>query len=94
MSGVEKRTFSLPFEQAQYIDGLVAAGSFASGSEVIRAGLRALKERDEAVERWLRDDVVPVYDRMAEDPDRGVPISKVRERLRARHLGRLKDGPR
>ena len=58
MPSPEKRTFSLPAEQAGYIDSLVATGSYASGSEVVRAGLRALQERDAAVEKWLREEVV------------------------------------
>ena len=48
-----KRTVSLPDEQTAYIDGLVASGAFASTSEVVRAGLRALREREAAVDRWL-----------------------------------------
>ncbi len=62
MSKVSKRTFSLPAEQAAYIDTKVDSGAYASGSEVIRAGLRALQERDAAFERWLREEVVPTYD--------------------------------
>ena len=45
MSTIAKRTVSLPHEHAAYIDRLVASGSFASASEVVRAGLRALQER-------------------------------------------------
>jgi len=60
----EKRTFSLPTEQAGYIDTLVASGSYASGSEVVRAGLRALQERDAAVEKWLSEEVTGVCDAM------------------------------
>jgi antitoxin ParD1/3/4 len=45
-----KRTFSLPEEQARFIDRQVASGGYASGSEVVRAGLRALQERDAAVD--------------------------------------------
>jgi antitoxin ParD1/3/4 len=55
-SGIEKRTFSLPAEDAAFIDELVESGAYASGSEVVRAGLRALKERDKAVERWLKEE--------------------------------------
>ena len=90
-SPVEKRTFSLPAEQTSFIDRLVASGTFASGSEVIRAGLRALQERDAAVERWLREEVVPVYDQMKADPSLGRPLVEVRQRLQARHLKRLQD---
>jgi antitoxin ParD1/3/4 len=50
-SNIEKRTFSLPAEHTAFIDAQVASGAFASGSEVVRAGLRALQERDAAVER-------------------------------------------
>ena len=40
MSTIEKRSFSLPSEHAAFIDAQVASGAYASGSEVIRAGLR------------------------------------------------------
>jgi antitoxin ParD1/3/4 len=90
MSSAEKRTFSLPVEQASYIDSLVASGAYASASEVVRAGLRALQERDAAVERWLREDVVPVYDAMQADPARGIPAEQVVAAIRARHAEHLK----
>ena len=51
MSATAKRTFSLPAEQAEFIDAQVKSGTYASGSEVVRAGLRALQERATAVER-------------------------------------------
>jgi antitoxin ParD1/3/4 len=90
MSVVSKRTVSLPAEQSRYIDDLVAAGSYASASEVVRAGVRALQERDAAVERWLREDVAPVYDAMQADPDRALPAADVFASIRARHADRLK----
>lgn len=91
MSTVEKRTVSLPAEHAAFIDAKVASGAYASISEVVRAGLRALKERDEAVERWLRDEVAPAYDAMAADPSRGIPMDTVFADIRARHAERMKD---
>ncbi len=90
MAAVEKRTFSLPAEQASYIDSLVAAGTYASASEVVRAGLRALQERDSAVERWLQEEVAPVYDAMQDDPARAIPASQVFKAVRDRHARRLK----
>lgn len=90
MPGIEKRTVSLPAAQASYIDGLVESGTYASASEVVRAGLRALQERDVAVERWLREEVVPTYDAMQKDPGRGIPADQVTDALAARHAARLK----
>lgn len=90
LSNIEKRTFSLPVEHATFIDGLVASGSYASGSEVVRAGLRALQERDAAVERWLREDVAPVYDAMKADPSRGISAEAAFAAVRTRHAARLK----
>jgi antitoxin ParD1/3/4 len=90
MSAVEKRTISLPAEQAAYIDALVADGTYASVSEVVRAGLRALQEQDAAVERWLREQVAHTYDAMAADPSRAIPAERVFQTLREHHAKRLK----
>ena len=91
MAAIEKRTFSLPTEQTAFIDAQVASGAFASASEVVRAGLRALQERDAAVERWLREEVASTYDAMQANPGRAVPAKAVFDEIRARYAGRLKD---
>lgn len=85
MSGLDKRTISLPEEQASYIDSLVGSGNYASASEVVRAGLRALQERDAAVKQWLQDSVAPVYDLMKKNPARGLSADKVLADLHHRH---------
>ena len=90
MRPAQKRTFSLPAKQSKYIDAQVRAGHYASASEVVRAGLRALQERDASVEHWLRSEVVPVYDAMKADPERGIPAEKVSAELRARNAGKRK----
>jgi antitoxin ParD1/3/4 len=77
MSAPKKRTFSLPTPQSEYIDELVASGTYASGSEVVRAGLRALKERDSAIERWLQGEVASAYDALKADSSRAVPMEEV-----------------
>ena len=84
MPQIEKRTISLPFEHAVYIDNKVSSGAYASVSEVVRAGLRALQERDEAIERWLREDVAKAYDEMVGHPERAIPAKKVFAELRHR----------
>ncbi|MCJ2143630.1 type II toxin-antitoxin system ParD family antitoxin [Methylobacterium sp. E-066] len=92
MAPTEKRTFSLPAEQAAFIDSQVKTGAFASASEVVRAGLRALQERDAAVERWLRDEVVATYDEMKAHPGRAISSEDMAERMRRRHEARMRDG--
>ncbi len=87
-SPCERRTVSLPSEQGRYIDRLVESGTYASVSEVVRAGLRALEERDAAVEQWLREDVVAAYDALQGDPGRAIPANQVFEAVRARHQER------
>jgi antitoxin ParD1/3/4 len=94
MPGIEKRTVSLPAAQASYIDALVEAGTYASASEVVRAGLRALQERDAAIERWLRDEVAPTYDAMQANPGRGLSADHVTAALSARHAARVKKAGR
>lgn len=91
MPATQKRTFSLPPEQASYIDDLVASGGYASASEVVRAGLRALRERDEAMDRWLREEVVPVYERVMSGETKTVPIDDVFDELRRRSWEQVKD---
>lgn len=90
MVPLQKRTFSLPAKQAKFIDTQVRAGVYASASEVVRAGLRTLQERNAGFEEWLRSEVAPVYDAMKADPKRGIPAEKVFAELRARHAEKLK----
>ncbi len=68
MPGIEKRTVSLPAARASYIGALVEAGTYASASEVVRTGLRALRQHDSAVARWLHEKEAPAYDSMQAAP--------------------------
>lgn len=90
MANTEKRTFSLPTDQMAFIDAKVKGGDYGSASEVVRAGIRALKERDAAVDRWLREEVAPAYDAMKADPSRAIPIENAFDDVRAKHAERMK----
>jgi len=91
MPSATKRTFSLPDEQSAYIDKQVDTGTYGSASEVVRAGLRALQERDAVIERWLIEEVVPTYDKMMANPSRGIPAEEVFAQIRAHHEKRLRE---
>lgn len=90
MAATEKRTFSLPAEHAAFIDRLVESGAYASASEVVRAGLRALQQHDAAIERWLREEVAPTYDATKADPSRRVSAQEMAEWAAERHARRTK----
>ena len=85
----DKRTITLPPEHVVFIEAQVASGSDASASDVVRAGLQALQERDAAAERWLKEEVAPVYDAMQADPGRAQTLDAVFATIRARHARAL-----
>jgi antitoxin ParD1/3/4 len=85
MPTVLKRTISLTAEQSRTIDQLVASGGYASASEVVRAGLRALQDRDAAVERWLHTEVAPVADATPANPARGLSAEDIGATLATYH---------
>ena len=85
MRSTQQFSITLPNEMADVVRAKVAAGEYATESEVIRDGLRTLLARDRAVESWLRDHVAPAYDAMKVDPSRAVSAHDVRAILAAEH---------
>jgi antitoxin ParD1/3/4 len=53
--GVSHRNVSLTPELEQYVSGKVRSGLYHSASEVIREGLRLLREKDEVHQRKLEN---------------------------------------
>ena len=53
MRTTQQMSITLPTEMAKKVKAKVASGDYASESEVIREGLRALEERDSVIERCL-----------------------------------------
>ena len=51
-----------------------------------------MQERDAAMERWLVDEVAPVYDAMKADPNRAIPAKTVFSNLRKRGVVDVKRG--
>jgi len=78
-------SITLPNEMADELRQRVSSGAYASESEIIRDGLRTLFARDQAVESWLRAEVVTAYDELVADPSAVVEANDVRARLAAKH---------
>ena len=85
MRTTHQMSITLPNEMANLVKAKVRAGEYASESEVIRDGLRALMARDRAVESWLHQQVGPAFDALQADPSRAVSADDVRTRLAAEH---------
>ncbi|MCW6532517.1 type II toxin-antitoxin system ParD family antitoxin [Sphingomonas lycopersici] len=85
MRSTQQFSVTLPNEMAAQVRAKVASGEYASESEVIRDGLRALQARDRAVDNWLRNEVLPSYDAYRADPERGLSLDEVKAGLAARH---------
>lgn len=81
-------SITLPHNMAAMVKAKVASGEYATESEVIRDGLRALQARDAAVENWLRDEVAKSHDEFVADPSIGIPASEIMARLRTSYLAR------
>ncbi|MBY5761709.1 type II toxin-antitoxin system ParD family antitoxin [Rhizobium laguerreae] len=84
MRSTQQMSITLPVEMAKRIKQRVSNGDYASESEVIREGLRALQERENAVEHWLRTEVAATYDAHKADPTKAKPLDEVWKRLEAR----------
>ena len=85
MRSTQQFSITLPNQMADAVKAKVAAGEYATASEVIRDGLRALMARDRALENWLAGQVAPAYDALKAEPSRALSIDQVRARLAAEH---------
>jgi putative addiction module CopG family antidote len=79
-------TAPLPHETARMLKEKVASGDYATESEVIREVLRALQAQEQAVERWLREEVARSVDEVGSSPE-VLFLSKT-----CWHASRLKSG--
>ena len=85
MRSTQQLSITLPVEMARLVKEKVSSGAYASESEVIREGLRALQDRDLAIEKWLHDEVAPSYDRHVANPENAKPLDEAALRLQ-RHI--------
>ncbi|MGX7705484.1 type II toxin-antitoxin system ParD family antitoxin [Methylobacterium sp. Gmos1] len=77
-------------EMQEKVEARVRSGAYASVSEVVRAGLRALDREEAALDTVLRQKVQEALN----DPSPPIPADQVFEELRAYHAERLKTAGR
>ena len=78
MRSTQQFSVTLPNEMAATVRAKVASGEYASESEVIREGLRALNARERALNDWLTQQALPSYDAYRADPSKGLSLDEVR----------------
>jgi putative addiction module CopG family antidote len=86
MRTTQQLSITLPNAMADSLRERVRSGEYASESEVIRDGLRALFARDQAIEHWLHTEVAATYDALMTDPNDVVTPADVRARLAETHV--------
>jgi antitoxin ParD1/3/4 len=84
MRTTQQFSITLPHDMAEAVEGKIKSGAYASVSEVVREGVRALLERDAAIERWLREEVIAGHAEYSADPSKGVPANQILGRIKAR----------
>ena len=80
---------TLPHDMAALLKAKVASGEYATESEVVRDGLRALQARDAAIESWLRNEVAKSYDEHKANPKSAIPLDEVMAHVRATYRERV-----
>lgn len=84
MGTARQFSVTLPQDMAEVVDAKIKSGAYSTVSDVMSDGVRALVERDAAIEKWLRDEVVAGHREYLADPSKGVPAEAILERIKAR----------
>jgi len=84
MSDSIRLSLTLSKEVADFVHQKVSSGEFADESEVINAGIDAIRAQEADLEYWLHNIGGPIYDRMKDDPSRGIPAEEVLRRIEER----------
>ena len=78
-------SITLPVDMANMLQAKVDMGEYASVSSAIQDALRLAQARDRAfenaIENWLRTEVLPAYDEFKAAPDKGLSLDQVRESI-------------
>ena len=84
MRTTQQFSITLPHDMAEMVQRKIDSGAYATVSEVLRDGMRALIDQEAAVERWLREEIVAGHAEYMADPAQGVDAALVLDRIKAR----------
>lgn len=90
MRSTQQLSITLPNDMADAVKAKVAGGEYATESEVIREGLRTLMARDRAIEKWLREQVVPAAASLEANPASALTVDQVRGHLAEKRRARTR----
>jgi putative addiction module CopG family antidote len=75
---------TLTGDVAELVERKLQSGAYASADEVVSEGVRALAERDDGIEKWLREEVIAGHAEYLADPSKGVAADAILDRIRSR----------
>lgn len=85
MGSSQRFNITLPDDMVDVVQRKVTSGAYASVSEVVREGVRALVEQDAALEFWLREEVLIGHAEYEADPSSAIPAERVLAEIKVRY---------
>lgn len=83
---------TLSADMAEAVRARVEAGEYASEEEMLKAGLQSLIDRDQALDRWLREEVVAGHAEYLADPAQAIDADDVLAHLQDRRASTRANG--
>lgn len=84
MSTIEKISIALPPEMVALVRQAVAAGEYASSSEVVREALREWTQKRSLRQQGV-EELRQLWQQVLADPTPGVPVAEVLDRLERKY---------
>jgi putative addiction module CopG family antidote len=81
MGTARQVSVTLAQDLVELVESKIESGEYATESDVIVEGLRALQAQDRALEHWLRTEVVETYDRVEDGREKSFSPEQVRARI-------------
>ena len=78
-------TINFTEPQAAFIRRLVAERGYGSADEVVGRALELLRENDNAMDKRLREEAAPVYERIKSGQERVTPLEEAFDELWEHH---------